>query len=106
MEDTMKQDGTITLPYFQKFHGGQAKPSARCKPKSANVTCPSYWKYLTVTIKIADRFYFVGGEVRAPGRQVYNGPMTVLKAIDYRRRFHGFCPKRKRGADPRGWRNR
>jgi protein involved in polysaccharide export with SLBB domain len=80
-EDTIKEDGTITLPYDQKFVAiGKTVGALQAEIRARYV--PLYWKYLTVTIKISDRFYFVGGEVRSPGRQVYTGKMTVLKAID------------------------
>src|SRR5207248_1327837 len=42
---------------------------------------PKYYVRLTVTVKSGDRVYYVGGEVRAPGRQLYVGDTTVTKAI-------------------------
>ena len=42
---------------------------------------PKYYVRLTVTVKPGDLIYYVRGEVRSPGRQLYVGETTVTKAI-------------------------
>jgi len=56
---------------------------------------PDYFVRLTVTIKPQDRLYFVDGEVKAPGRQIYIGPTTVLKAIASCGGFTDYAKKTK-----------
>jgi protein involved in polysaccharide export with SLBB domain len=40
-----------------------------------------FYKQIKVVVKPGDRFYTVGGEVNAKGRQIYVGQTTVLRAI-------------------------
>ena len=42
---------------------------------------PKYFVRLTVTVKSGDRVYYVGGEVKGGGRQLYVDGTTVTKAI-------------------------
>ena len=42
---------------------------------------PKYFVRLTVTVKPGDLVYYVSGEVKGPGRQLYVGETTVTKAI-------------------------
>jgi protein involved in polysaccharide export with SLBB domain len=56
---------------------------------------PKYYKYLTVTITPMLQFYFVGGEVRSPGRYEHVGKMTVRKALQSAGDFTDFANKKK-----------
>ena len=56
---------------------------------------PRYFVRLTPSVKTEERFYFVGGEVKIPNRQVYWGDMTVMRAIDTARRFTDFADRTK-----------
>jgi protein involved in polysaccharide export with SLBB domain len=93
-EDVIKEDGSITLIYNQKFQA-VGKTVGQLQTEIRDRYVPQYFKYLTVTIKTQDRYYSVGGEVRAPNRQVYTGYMTVLRAIDTASGFTDFANKRK-----------
>lgn len=42
---------------------------------------PKLYRRLTVTVLTENRVFFVDGEVRQPGRLVYTGELTVLKAV-------------------------
>jgi polysaccharide export outer membrane protein len=43
---------------------------------------PKVYTHLSVTVKTSgDRVYYVRGEVKAPGRMIYAGSITVSKAI-------------------------
>src|SRR5438309_8795666 len=48
-----------------------------------------------VTVKLDERFYFVGGEIKVPNRQQYAGPTTVLGAIKAAGGFTDFANKNK-----------
>src|SRR5207247_4576738 len=88
------EDGDITLLLNETFHAvgkrhGELEKEIRVR------YVPAYYRYLTVTIKPQDRFYFVDGEVKAPGRQVYVGPMTVTKAIGSCGDFTDYANRKK-----------
>jgi protein involved in polysaccharide export with SLBB domain len=91
-DETIKEDGSITLTLNQKFQAA-GKTIGALQSDIRDRYVPQYFKYLTVTIKTADRFYSVGGEVRAPNRQAYTGYMTVLRAIDTAGGFNDFAAK-------------
>ena len=83
IEDTIKDDGSIILYFNEKFQAaGKTTGALQSEIRKRYVDDRNYYKYLTVSIATKDRFYYVGGEVRNPGRQIYSGPMTVVKAID------------------------
>jgi protein involved in polysaccharide export with SLBB domain len=56
---------------------------------------PDLYVNLTATVKAEERFYFVGGEVRNSGRQIYLGEMTVTRAIDTAGGFTDFANRKK-----------
>ena len=45
-----------------------------------NLYVPKIYRHVTVTVNTGDRVYYVMGEVKQPGRQLYTGQMTVTKA--------------------------
>lgn len=81
-EGQIKADGTITLILNKTFQAaGQTRSELEKEIRDAYV--PSYFKHMTVTIKVREetRLIYVGGQVRAPGRQAYVPGLTVVKAI-------------------------
>jgi polysaccharide export outer membrane protein len=56
---------------------------------------PKLYRHLTVTVAPGDRVYYVTGEVKQPGRQLYVGQMTVTKAITTAGDFTDFANHRK-----------
>jgi polysaccharide export outer membrane protein len=92
IEDSIKEDGSITLILNQKFQAA-GKTIGALESDIRDRYVPQYFKYLTVSIKTDARFYSVGGEVRSPNRQAYTGYMTVLRAIDTAGGFTDFARK-------------
>ena len=93
-EERIKEDGMITLLYNQTFKaGGKSRGELEREIRARYV--PGYYNNLTVTIKPAERYYYVGGEVRLPSRQIHSGEITVLKAIQSAGDFTDFANKRK-----------
>jgi polysaccharide export outer membrane protein len=95
-EERIKADGTITLIHNETFAAagksiGQLEKEVRAR------YVPRFYVNMTVTIKPQEntRFYFVGGEVKQPGRQVYLSRLTVLKAIQSAGDFTDFAKKKK-----------
>jgi protein involved in polysaccharide export with SLBB domain len=95
-EDKVKSDGTILLMQNQTFTVTNMTTGELEKDIRARYV-PAFYKNMTVTVSYAGqtRFYYVGGEVRAPGRQIYTGPITVIKAIDTAGGFTDFAKKTK-----------
>jgi polysaccharide export outer membrane protein len=93
-QQTIRDDGSIDLLHHQTFMAA-GKTRAELSREIEKRYVPEFFKRLTVTIRVEDRFYFVGGEVRSPARIVYVGDMTVTKAIRSAGDFTDFANKKK-----------
>jgi polysaccharide export outer membrane protein len=79
-EEIIKEDGNITLPYIGAVHA-DGKTAGELQNEIHDLYVPKYYVRLTVTVKPGDLVYYVRGEVKGPGRQLYVGETTVSKAI-------------------------
>lgn len=93
-EDTVKEDGTITLIYYQKFTA-VGKTVGKLQDEIRAFYVPAYFRNLTVTVKTQDRVFTVGGEVKNANRYVYTGYTTVMRAIDIAGGFTDYARKTK-----------
>jgi protein involved in polysaccharide export with SLBB domain len=95
-EEKIKDDGTITLIYNKVFQAA-GKRLGDLEKEIRAFYVPDYFRNLTVTIKLdqGTRFYYVGGEVKAPGRQLYLSRITLTKAIQSAGDFTDFANKKK-----------
>ncbi len=96
MEERIRDDGTITLLLNQTFKAS-GKTRGELEREIRERYVPRYYVNMTVSIKplINTQFYFVGGEVKMPNRQVYISRITVLKAIQSAGDFTDFAKKTK-----------
>ena len=94
VEIRIPEDGRITLPYNITVNA-MGKTVSQLQEEIRKEYVPKLFVRLTVNIKTEDRFYYVGGEVRAPARQIYNGEITVLRAIDSGGGFTDFAQRKK-----------
>lgn len=94
MEETIREDGMISLHLGQKIHAA-GKKKGELEEEIKALYVPKYYLRLSVSIKLEERFFTVGGEVRQPNRQVYLGKMTVLSAITAAGGFTEFANKGK-----------
>src|ERR1700691_3179415 len=78
--EPIKEDGTITLPDIGKIQAA-GKTAGELQNEIHDLYVPKYYTHLTVTVSTGDRVYYVRGEVKAPGRQLYVGETTVSRAI-------------------------
>jgi len=79
--ESIKEDGTLTFDNIGKVYA-TGKTAGELQNEIQADYVPKYFVRLTVTVKSAgDRVYYVGGEVKGPGRQLYVGDATVTKAI-------------------------
>lgn len=79
-DEIIKEDGTITLPLIGSVRA-VGKTAGDLQKQIHDLYVPTYYVRLTVTVKPGDLIYYVRGEVRNPGRQLYVGQTTVTKAI-------------------------
>jgi polysaccharide export outer membrane protein len=79
-DETIKEDGTITLPDIGKVQAA-GKTAGELENEIHDLYVPKFYRHLTVTVIIGNRVYYVSGEVKGPGRSVYIGDMTVSQAI-------------------------
>ena len=93
-EERVKEDGTITLIENQNFTAA-GKTRGQLEKDIRNAYVPKYYVKMTVTVKPQERLFYVGGEVRQPGRVAYGGPLTVLKAIQSAGDFTDFANKKR-----------
>jgi len=94
-DQRVRDDGTITLIYNQVFHA-VGKRVGDLEKEIHDFYVPRYFINLTVTVRIStDRYYYVDGEVRTPGKVPYTGSITVSKAIASTGGFTDFANKRK-----------
>lgn len=95
-DQRVKDDGTITLIYNRTFSAA-GKRTGDLEKEIHDFYVPAYFINLTVTVRISgeSRFYYVDGEVRAPGKFPYVNGITVTKAIASAGGFTDFASKRK-----------
>ena len=79
-EEIIKEDGDITLSLIGSVRA-VGKTAGELQAEIHDLYVPKYFVRLTVTVKPGDLVYYVSGEVRQPGRQLYVGEITATKAI-------------------------
>ena len=95
-EKPITDDGTITLPDIGRIQAAGKTPGA-LEDYIHDQYVPKFYTHLGVTVKTAsdNRVYFVRGEVKNPGREIYVGPTTVTKAITSAGDFTDFANRSK-----------
>ena len=92
--EPIKEDGTITMPNIGHVQAA-GKTAGELQNEIYNFYVPKLYRHLTVTVNTGDRVYYVTGEVKSPGRQLYTGQMTVTKAITTAGDFTDFANHKK-----------
>ena len=92
--EPIKEDGTITMPNIGHVQAA-GKTAGELQNEIYNLYVPKLYRHLTVTVNTGDRVYYVTGEVKGPGRQLYAGQMTVTKAITTAGDFTDFANHKK-----------
>jgi len=94
-EETIKEDGTITPPLIGPVKAA-GKSAGELQKEIRDRYVPKYYNSnLNVTVKSQERVFYVGGQVKSPGRVVYIGEITVTKAIQACGDFTDFANKKK-----------
>jgi protein involved in polysaccharide export with SLBB domain len=93
-EQRIKEDGTITLPYINKVQAARKTPSQLENEIRNAYLEQKYYKHLSVIVMSTEnRFFFVYGFVKLPGRYPYVGDLTVTRAIATAGGFTEFSKK-------------
>jgi polysaccharide export outer membrane protein len=91
---TIKEDGTIALPYFPEIPAA-GLTTQELEKDIHDRYVPDYYKSLGVTVEPDARFIFVGGEVIRNGRIEYIGAITVTQAIQSAQGFTEYANRKK-----------
>lgn len=94
IEQLVRDDGTINLPFNQTIEAA-GKKASQLQQEIRDRYLGRYFKRVSVTVRIQGRIIHVGGYVRAPGRYEYQGRMTVLDAIKVAQDFNEFARRSK-----------
>jgi polysaccharide export outer membrane protein len=90
--EPIKEDGTITMPDIGHVQAA-GKTAGELQNDIYTNYVPRLYLHLTVTVSTGDRVYYVRGEVKMPGRQLYVGETTVTKAITSAGDFTDFAKR-------------
>jgi polysaccharide export outer membrane protein len=91
---TVNEDGEITMPLVGRIKASGLTPSELGERIEANYV-PRYYVRCTATVLVAQRFFYVGGEVHNPGRFLWSEDTTLLKAINTAAGFTDYANRRK-----------
>jgi len=91
----IREDGTISPPYLKAPIVAAGKTIGELERELEKEYVPAIYKTINVTIRTADRFFYVGGEVRQPSRQIFIGRITVTQAIQSAGDFTDFADQRE-----------
>jgi polysaccharide export outer membrane protein len=94
-EDQIREDGCITPPLLGRTVTAAGKTIGQLQEELHGLYVPGFFKAVTVTVRIADRYFFVGGQVKNPGQKAYLSEMTVLKGVQAAGDFTDFADKTK-----------
>ncbi len=94
-EEQIREDGFINPPLLGRAIKAAGKTIGQLQDELQKAYVPDYFKTATVTVKRAEAFFFVGGEVKNPGQKPYLSEMTVLKAIQASGDFTDFGKRSK-----------
>ena len=93
-DERIKEDGYVNLPYGCRIKAG-GLTTGQVQEAIRAYYVPEYYRDLTVVVTSENRFFYVGGEVRVPSRQIYATKITVLGAISSAGGFTDFASKTK-----------
>jgi protein involved in polysaccharide export with SLBB domain len=93
-EETVKDDGSIHLDLIGDVQAGGLN-ARQLEKVIHDKYVPDYYKRITIVVTPDNRYFYVGGEVKQPNRQLYTGNMTVTRAIQSSGDFTDFADRKK-----------
>jgi protein involved in polysaccharide export with SLBB domain len=94
LEVAIDENGEISLTLIGHIKAAGLTPSELSEQIQASYV-PRYYVRCTATVLPRDRFYYVGGEVRTPGRLPWSEDITLMKAINTAGGFSDFANRGK-----------
>jgi polysaccharide export outer membrane protein len=93
--EQIRDDGLFQPPLLGTNVLAAGKTVGQLQELLTDLYVPAFFKTLTVTVRLEDRYFFVGGQVRMPGQKLYLSEMTVTKAIQSAGDFTDFANRGK-----------
>ncbi len=93
-ETEVKEDGTVSFELLGPVKVA-GKPLGQIEREVLALYVPKFFLRLNVVITGPEKFYWVGGQVKTPGRQFYTGKVTILQAIQTAGDFTDFADQKK-----------
>jgi polysaccharide export outer membrane protein len=93
-EAVIDERGEISLPLIGRIGAAGLTPAELAERIQANYV-PRFYVRCNATVLAAVRFFYVGGEIRNPGRYNWTEDITLLKAINTAGGFSEFANRRK-----------
>ncbi len=90
----IKDDGTLTLALIGTVTAA-GKSTGQLQTEIHDRYVPAYYRSMNVVVIAQDQYFYVGGEVKQPGRFLYIGDMTLLRAIQTAADFNDFANRKK-----------
>ena len=91
---TVDEDGNISLPLVGLIKAAGLTTSELAERIQANYV-PRYYVRCNATVLVAQRFFYVGGEARNPGRFPWSEDTTLMKAINTASGFTDYANRQK-----------
>jgi polysaccharide export outer membrane protein len=91
---SIDEDGNISLPLVGLIKAAGLTPSELAERIQANYV-PRYYVRCTATVLVAQRYFYVGGEARNPGRFPWSDDTTLMKAISTASGFTDYANRQK-----------
>ncbi len=87
-------EGNIELPLVGQIKAAGLTTSELAELIQSNYV-PRYYVRCTASVLVAQRFFYVGGEVKSPGRFLWSEDTTLMKAINTASGFTDYANRRK-----------
>lgn len=73
--------GYVSLPYIGEVKAAGLTPSDLATAVRRSYLERDIYRSIDVSVRVTDRYVYVGGEVASPGRVIWSPDLTLLKAI-------------------------
>lgn len=94
VQTEIKGDGTVRLEYIGDMQAAGLTPG-QLEKAIQNAYVPLYYTHLSVIVTPAGRYFYVEGELNGSmGRILYEGPITVTRAIASAGDFNPFADRK------------
>ena len=94
LDVVIDENGEISLPLIDRVKAGGLTASELSERIQANYV-PRYYVRCNAAVLVTTRFFYVGGEVRMPGRYGWSEDVTLLKAINTSGGFTDYSNRNK-----------